>query len=282
MILIRGAPGSGKHYLADLIINKESEMNDRCRILTFRNYFANNKYDPSQVDRYDNDQFNECRDIIREGFIDFLVVVLNGCGIKQFNKISHMAQNNKGFVCYSIEIHQKPEICQKYDTLHTSIINIRIANEDLLRFSTPIKTMLIDPTPLYGPKESEQTTPIQEQFDRTQPPPFEKKSMQFHQPPFNTSLHQPPINTNLPPPSITSVSSTSNPQSTDDFAKKMAQILQDQNVLQLLQAHMNNSQPAANNVQSINPITNQNQKFADCRPPPQISFNKPPQDTKVK
>ncbi|CAG9804776.1 unnamed protein product [Chironomus riparius] len=249
LIIIRGAPGSGKHYLADLIYKKEAEeyRNDRCKILSIRKFIVNHIYDPRKADEYDMQQLNECRDMMQEGYNNFVIVVLNGCGIKHFNKIAHMAFSIGKFECYSIEIHQKSEVCHKYDTYNRSIIDIKEANEYLVRFSTPIRIKLLDPSSLYFPKLKPQ--PIL----TDKPPPIFEKS-------------QPP------PQSI--------PSNAEEFTKNIAQLLQNENVMQILQAQIKNNQSSQSmqvqNQQSQQQQQNQPFQQNFNRMPPMIQMREPP------
>lgn len=244
LIIIRGAPGSGKHHLADLIYKKEAEeyRNDRCQILSIRKFIVNNIYDPRKADEYDMKQLNDCRDMMQVGHNNFAIVVLNGCGIKHFNKIAHMAFSMGKYECYSIEIHQKSEVCVKYDTYKRSIIDIRIANEDLVRFSTPIRIKLLDPSSLYFPKIKPQQQPA---LTDKPPPNFEKIQA------------SPASNANLSP-------------TTEEFTKNIAQLLQNENVMQILQAQMKNNQ-------SGQPMQFQNkQQQQQQQPFHQQNFNRMP------
>jgi len=207
-------------------------------------------------------QLNECRDMMQEGFNNFAIVILNGCGIKHFNKIAHMAFSIGKYECYSIEIHQKSEVCQKYDTYKRSIIDIRIANEDLVRFSTPIRIKLLDPSALYFPKLRPQQQQQQQQPVLTDKPP----------PKFDKAL---------PPPQ--SAQSTANlSPTTEEFTKNIAQLLQNENVMQILQAQMKNntsSQSMPLQVQNQQQHPQQQQSFHQQnfnRMPPMHQMREPP------
>lgn len=265
--------------MANLIESKELEKNnDRTKIITIRNYIIGKNYDPSKAGEYDEKQFNEFKELTLEGFRNFIIVVLNGCGIRLFNRLTHFACNK--FDVFTIEVHQKPEICQQYSKYRRNITEITNAIDDLMRFSTPIKFKLLDPISLYYPNSYDDD----ESYHGLQPSTSTAtaNSKPFRQSVSSAHKTQPHLNTE----SFSSVAPTRNTilnlnnviqqqtqqSSQDDFAEKMAQILKNEKVLELLQAHMNSAPAPQSQAQ---PPNNSHSRFQQ-QSQPQASFEEVP------
>lgn len=153
--------------------------------------------------------------------MNFIIVILNGCTIQQLNKIAHTGFVLGKYHAYSIEVHQMREICEKYNTQNRSIMDIINGNEDLDRYPSPARISVIDPTSLFKPRIANSNT---------------------------RSLSHPNSNTSL-------AAAESSPANIEDFAQKMAKILQDRKVIEILQAQLQ-SNPAQH--QSDSPMQNNN------------------------
>jgi YLP motif-containing protein 1 len=199
-----------------LIIEKEKEReNDRCAILSIDKHIKDT-YNINETERYNQELFNECRELIKAGFINFIVVILNGCSVQQFNRMAQIA-TAKGYQTYSIEIHQPLEVCLQYNDSERNKNEISYAIEDLNRFPTPLKFTILDPTSLFVPKTTNMMTEIGESS------------------------------------SISNAAATSQSSNNiNDLATNLAQLLQNQNVLKLLQSQMNNQQPSPQPLMTTN------------------------------
>lgn len=147
LIIIRGASGSGKSHLASLIQRKEFEYgNDRCQIVEAKgkNFQAIH---------------NELMDIIREGYINFIIVVLTKASVQQMSIIAGSAFKRGLFQSFSIEIHQKLEACMKNNVNRVQISEIREAIENLVQNPTPLRTPILDATSLLCPKPRKEEEP---------------------------------------------------------------------------------------------------------------------------
>lgn len=136
LIIIRGPAGSGKSYLAGLIQKKEQEHgNAQCVIVESRG-------------RGFQAVFGECMDIIRDGYIHFIIVVIERATIQQLMEFENTISKVGHFQCYSIEIHQTIEFCLKNNINKRPGHEIRNAIDDLVRNTTPMKITILDPTSL--------------------------------------------------------------------------------------------------------------------------------------
>lgn len=143
LIMIRGASGSGKSHLACLIQRKEFEYgNDHVHIIEARG-------------RKFQAVHNEIMEVIRENYVNFLIVVLNKASVAQMSIITGSAFKRGCFQSFSIEIHQKLEACLKNNVNRCPENEIREAIEDLDQNPTPLRTPIVDATSLLCPKPRE-------------------------------------------------------------------------------------------------------------------------------
>lgn len=141
LIIIRGAGGSGKSHLAGLIHRKEQEHgNVRSLIVESRG-------------RGFQAVFGECLDIIRVGYINFIIVVIERASIQQMMEFEKTVSNVGQYQCYSIEIHQSYEFCLRNNVNKRPDYEIRNAIDDLERNTTPMNMAILDPTSLLKSKE---------------------------------------------------------------------------------------------------------------------------------
>lgn len=91
VIILRGASGSGKSYLAKLIRDKEIEMKGSSpRTLSIDNYFIINEqetyeYDPDSENTYMENVKKSFKKTISEGFYDFVIVDCNNIDLTNYN-----------------------------------------------------------------------------------------------------------------------------------------------------------------------------------------------------
>lgn len=91
VIILRGASGSGKSYLAKLIRDKEIEMKGSSpRTLSIDNYFIINEqetyeYDPDNENTYMENVKKSFKKTISEGFYDFVIVDCNNIDLTNYN-----------------------------------------------------------------------------------------------------------------------------------------------------------------------------------------------------
>lgn len=152
MILIRGAPGSGKSYLANLIQEKEVKMgNNRVAILSMNKMTRDKKLDPKMIDTYQDRLLRELRSIIREEEVDFVIMEMEGGKTLHFNKFVHISMTMGDFKCYVIEMHQDKDVCWKYNKNRRKQETINQIITDLAKHPPPAKVLMVDPTALLQP-----------------------------------------------------------------------------------------------------------------------------------
>lgn len=135
--MIRGAPGSGKTFLANLIHKEErSHGNDRSLVLR-----AVNKDQDGLICKF--------RDVVEEDLFRFIIVEIDGGRLLYFNKIVHIATTlaRNPFQCFAIEISQTREVCLKFNINNSPENEIDSTIRDLANFRSPISN-LIDATSL--------------------------------------------------------------------------------------------------------------------------------------
>lgn len=116
MIFIRGGPGSGKTWLANLILKKEADMgNSRCRLITANRYHHPLMFHMDRADEYVNNLQKEVEEVVDEGFYSFVVVELEGSDLDVYNKLGDYAHHIGGFEFYAIDIILNADICWKYN-----------------------------------------------------------------------------------------------------------------------------------------------------------------------
>lgn len=141
LILIRGAPGSGKSYLANLIKEEEIKMgNSQCLSLSVNQLL-------DQGDQRQEDLLLALRKAINS--VDFITIEIEGGRLLYYNKFVHIATTlaQSPFQCYGIEIFQKREICLRYNRNGCAVKKIDEIVRDLSNFHTTLVTLL-DPTSL--------------------------------------------------------------------------------------------------------------------------------------
>lgn len=151
MIFIRGAPGSGKTFLANLIIRKEEELgNTRCRFITPNRYYPK-AFDRNKVEHYSHNLYSETRDVILEGFYSFVVVEIEGGDINIYNRLVDLAVKEGGFDHYAIDILQEFEVCLKYCKHGRAYNDVEKICKEILDHVVPYYNKIINPVELVEP-----------------------------------------------------------------------------------------------------------------------------------
>lgn len=166
VIFIRGAPGSGKTYLARLIERKEIEKGneDNLALLSVDESFETIKYRETEFDgQYEKyvesnakpEMLNEFMIKLVEQFssiIDdgYTFIVLDGdfCDLKYYNDLSQKAKLC-GFNCYTIELNQDDNTCIRYNDHKWNDSFILEKNKIMQEIQTPGDSILLDPEYLY-------------------------------------------------------------------------------------------------------------------------------------
>lgn len=124
-IFIRGAPGSGKSYLANLIKRKELENGgEECvTVLSVDKYFESDNYreiEPMKYERYiecklDETKINdhmkeltqELENLVHDHENSRSLIIIDGdfCELDYYNKMWSIAVNGGGYVGYTIELN---------------------------------------------------------------------------------------------------------------------------------------------------------------------------------
>ncbi|CAO1411783.1 unnamed protein product, partial [Diamesa tonsa] len=156
VIILRGASGSGKSYLAKLIRDKEIEMKGSSpRTLSIDNYFIINEqetyeYDPDNENTYMENIKKSFKKTISEGFYDFVIVDCNNIDLTNYNFFYASAKQQE-FACYTIEMEMDPKICFERNIHDRTFKDIE---ETIQRFMpTPYEHQLVDPKSLFPVKE---------------------------------------------------------------------------------------------------------------------------------
>lgn len=170
-IFIRGAPGSGKSYLANLIARKEIECGNRdnLKILSVDKYFETEKYrevEHSKYEKYIECSLNEAEldshmeELSREleTFVSELddenkhsMIIIDGdfCELKFYNRMWSIATIEGGFSGYTIELNQDDSICLSCNVHGWSKDLLLAKNNQMKEISTPDDHKLLDPEYLY-------------------------------------------------------------------------------------------------------------------------------------
>lgn len=162
MIILRGAPGSGKSHLAQLIKKKEKEMqNEDVRILSINDYYESNCDSDDEnssenvitlemIHKFLDQMVKQLERTIKDEF-NFIVIDAENCDLKYYN-IFHTLGMRKFYSIFTIELHQTPEICVKQNKLCKFKRNENEIFEAIETMRKNVLTQthtLVDPTSLY-------------------------------------------------------------------------------------------------------------------------------------
>lgn len=170
MIVLRGAPGSGKTFLAHLIERKEVENGNRegFKLLTIDDYFVTKEireyenrngmkcqgdylkydYDPLMLNQYMEKLVERFSQIAQDSLHKFVVVDGDCCDLQFYTKFFEIAKVNN-YVGYTIELNQDNDVCEQYND-HKRENEIAEKNNKLQSMPTPDEHFLLDPEYLYN------------------------------------------------------------------------------------------------------------------------------------
>lgn len=179
MIILRGAPGSGKSHLAQLIKRKEKEMkNEDVRVLSINDYYEsncdsddensseNNIITKDVIQKFLDQMVKQLERTIKDEF-NFIVIDAENCDLKYYEIFLSLGMR-KFYTIYTIELHQTPEICVKQNKLCKFKRNENEIFEavETLRKNVLTQThTLVDPTSLYEEYECLVNKKIQSMMD---------------------------------------------------------------------------------------------------------------------
>jgi YLP motif-containing protein 1 len=169
-IFIRGAPGSGKSFLARLIERKEleSDAEDCVTVLTIDKFFDEVCYrevepfkyekfnkctlDESKVNEHMEELSHELENLVNYGENEKSLVVIDGdfCELSFYHRMWNIAVNEGGYVGYTIELNQDDDICIKYNDHRWSEATVLKKNAQMREIQTPAEHTLLDPEYLYS------------------------------------------------------------------------------------------------------------------------------------
>lgn len=184
MIVLRGAPGSGKTFLAGLIERKEVEKGnrDQFKLLTIDDYFATTEdrdyidhsgiackeqyrkynFEPLMLETYMEKVVKELDKITLTSEFKFIIVDADCCDLLYYNRLFNSAQSH-GYTGYAIELMQDDDICLQYNDHKRDAQEILEKNKILRTKPTPDEHILLDPEYLY--KEYQYKIDNEEYFD---------------------------------------------------------------------------------------------------------------------
>jgi predicted kinase len=169
LILLRGVPGSGKTFLANLIERKEAENGNReqFKLLTIDEYFETEEvreyekdgvkcqekyrkyeFDLSMMENYMEKLLKSFEEIAAKNVFKFIVVDADFCDLKFYNKFYEIAQS-KNFSCFTIELNQDDGVCLQFNDHKRENDEILAKNKLMQTIQTPIDHKLLDPDYLY-------------------------------------------------------------------------------------------------------------------------------------
>lgn len=171
-IFIRGAPGSGKSFLAHKILEKERQFaTKRIKFCTTNKYYQNMSFNKDEVDKYINNLHSEVQDLLTEGFYTFFIVEFEGAKLDVYNQLAALAKAG-GYEVYGIDINQEVEISKKYVKHNRSNNDIEEIAKGVYDSPVPYSIKVINPTELIDPGWKARQPPPK---PKTPSPPAKKR-----------------------------------------------------------------------------------------------------------
>jgi adenylate kinase family enzyme len=235
MILIRGAPGSGKSFLGNLIYEKERSLGNT-RVSHFsiadisqeqqreRERTRRSRYDHDFYDRHDRYKINDdalyrkFQDDLRKKQTTFYIVELEGGNRSTMQSFEDLAISFGKTKPYMIEIHQPQEVCMRFCRNFRSRMEISKICEDIEKFEPSEKVLLIDPTELY-----------KRDYNCEKMISIMKKSMKARN--YSTGAHRMDYEPNPIKNPLNGMTFTDEPK---DMAGQIYEVLQDPEILQMV------------------------------------------------
>lgn len=170
VIFIRGAPGSGKSYLSNLIARKELEnggSRENLKVLSVDKFFENEKFREIENMKYEkyievnlnenaiNDYMEklskELETIVNydENNYSFIIVDGDFCELKYYERMWNIAVNECGYAGYVIELNQDDSICLFYNIHGWNKEFVLLKNQKMREIQSPDNHQLVDPEYLY-------------------------------------------------------------------------------------------------------------------------------------
>lgn len=156
LIILRGAPGSGKSHLTSLIKRKETEMRGDLKIISINRYF--------EVDNEDDDEEPSTAAQMTEVYLqqmvkmlkkpettnlyNFIIIDAENCDLSYYNQF-YQAGAAMGFATFTIELYQSFDICMQQNVNKKSVTEIRKEMAKLESNRIPAGHTLLIATDLY-------------------------------------------------------------------------------------------------------------------------------------
>lgn len=156
LIILRGAPGSGKSHLSQLIKRKETEMGGDVRILSINRYFDADREDDEldsgycsqMTETYIEQMVKLLKKPETTNFYNFVIVDAENCDLSFYMKF-YNAGAAIGFTSFTIELHQNFEVCAHQNVNKKSMTEIRSEMAKLEKNRIPASHTLLIATDLY-------------------------------------------------------------------------------------------------------------------------------------
>lgn len=154
LIILRGAPGSGKSHLTQLIKRKELEMvSSGPRIISINDYFeddegASCENEPQMLETYLNQMVKFVEKTIKERRYEMIIVDAENVDMDHYLQF-HRAGSSKGFTCFTIEMHQTLEYCEFQNIHNRSFQYLNNSIDQLDKCRIPREHTLLIPSALY-------------------------------------------------------------------------------------------------------------------------------------
>lgn len=152
MMILRGASGSGKSHLAQLIKRKEAAMGGDVRIISINSYFE-------KIEDDEDDGVFSMSEIYLEqmvkmlkrpdSFYKFIIIDAENCDLNFYNRFIKVG-TDKGFATFTIELHQTIEICEQQNINKKPTQQIRKEIEMLKKNRVPIGQTVLIASELYN------------------------------------------------------------------------------------------------------------------------------------
>jgi predicted kinase len=151
IIFIRGAPGSGKSYLANQILQYEKKNgNKRIKFCTPNIYYAKDKFIRDSAEKYVDNLHSEVLDLLKEGFYSFIIVEYEGSKMDVYNKLADAAKLAT-YEIYGIDVIQPVDTCIKYLKHGRARKDIEDIAKEIMSSPVPYYHKIIDPIELIEP-----------------------------------------------------------------------------------------------------------------------------------
>lgn len=151
IIFIRGAPSSGKSFLAHKIMEQEKLFGTkRMKFCTPNKYYANQSFNRDEADKYVKNLHSEVQDLLMEGFYTFIIVEMEGFKLDILNKLGDLATASL-FEVYGIDVNQTVEVCKQYQKHSRYNSDIEEIAKEVEKNSMPYNFKLLNPVELIDP-----------------------------------------------------------------------------------------------------------------------------------